>query len=269
MAEPACAYIDLTARLRTWADSCSMDMSAARLRVVYERLLARMDSAAPLRWVVRGGRAIDLRFGGHARRSADLDVSLADTALAGLAQLRQPLSEVCHTDLGDGWTMTLTRLQRSLVAGIGVVGYQAWLAAAYDARPFGEVSLDVSSARTSAISPEILIVPEMLADARLRVAAVRPEVQIAEKVHAFTRPYRSPGPRPRSYDLVDAVALVLFTEPSRYAGAAVAGAEDTRDIAGVSPHPARHVVGRWTELLHRAVHPDGAASGERNVVPGP
>ena len=48
--------------------------------------------------------------------------------------------------------------------------------------------------------------------------------------------------------------------------AATAGTEDARHIAGISPYPARHVGGRWLERLHRAVYPDGVASGERNVV---
>jgi hypothetical protein len=226
---------DLAARIRTWADAHGVDAGAACLRVVHERLLARMDSTSPLRWIVRGGRAIDLRFGGRARRTADLDLSVADTTLAGLTEVRQLLSEVCHADIGDGWTITIQRLRRSLVEGIGVVGYKAWLAAAYDARPFGEVSLDVSRAHTSAIRPEVLSVPEMLTDARLRVAMVRPEVQIAEKVHAFTRPYRGARPRPRSYDLVDAVALALFREPDL--ATLRAAAQETFDDRGTHALP--------------------------------
>lgn len=191
-----------------------MGARAARLRLAYERLLERMDAVSPLLWVVRGGRAIDLRFDGRARPTVDLDVCLADIAPAHMTELRQLLSEVCQTDLGDGWTIMLTRLQRSLVRGVGLVGFKAWLAACYGARPFEELSVDVSAkACTPTIRPEVLSVPGMLADARLRVAVVRPEVQIAEKVHAITWPYGAAMPRARSYDLVDAVALVLAGEP--------------------------------------------------------
>lgn len=162
------AYHDLAARLQTWADAHGKDASAARLRLAYERLLARMHAASPLQWVVRGGRAIDLRFNGRARRTVDLDVSVADTTLIGLTELRQLLSEVCQTDLGDGWSITLTRLQRSVVEDIGVVGFKAWLAARYDAWPFEEFSFDVSKAYTATIRPEVLSVLQMLGDARLR-----------------------------------------------------------------------------------------------------
>lgn len=233
LTEPSGACQDLTLRLRTWADAHSTEPSAARLRLAYERLLARMDAASPLLWLVRGGRAIDLRFEGRARRTVDLDVSVADTAPLGLAELRLLLSQVCQTDVGDGWAITLARLQRSLVKGIGVVGFKAWLAVRYDARPFGEISLDVSKTYTSTIRPETLSVPGMLADARLRVAVVRPEVQIAEKVHTFTRP-QGAKPTARSYDLVDAVALVLAEELD-LATLRTAAEETFRDRSAHSP----------------------------------
>jgi hypothetical protein len=200
-------------RLRTWADAHGTDMDAARRRVVYERLLARMDAVAPLQWVVRGSRAIDLRFGGRARRTFDLDVSMADAPPIVLDQVRQMLLEICQADLADGWSIRPTRLQRSLVRGIGVVGFKAWLSAAHDGQPFGEFPVDVSKTQASSIRPDVLSVPGMLTGAELRVVVVRPEVQIAEKVHAFTRPYATDKPRARSYDLVDAVALVLAAEP--------------------------------------------------------
>jgi hypothetical protein len=211
-AEPSRTYQDLTARLLTWADAHGVDAGAARLRLVHERLLARMDAAGPLRWVVRGGRAIDVHFDGSARPTADLDVSVADTSQTALAEVRHLVDEVCHTDLGDGWSIALMRVGRSLVEGVGVVGFKAWLGSTYDDQPFEEFSLDVSKKNTSTIRPEVLSMRGMLTDARLRVVVVRPELLIAEKVHAFTRPYTGAKPRARSHDLVDAVALALTGE---------------------------------------------------------
>jgi hypothetical protein len=211
LAERRDACDALTDGLRAWAAAHGTDVDAARWRVVYERLLARMDAAAPLRWVVRGGRAIDLRLEGKARRGYDLDVCLADAEPGPLEQLRRTLIAICQTDLADGWDFTLTRLQRSLVQGIGVVGFKAYVAAAHDGVAMGDFPVDVSRA-TAPGATEVLSVPAMLNGPRLRVVAVRPEVLIAEKVHAFTRPYPAGKPRPRSHDLVDAVALVLGCE---------------------------------------------------------
>ena len=202
------AAADLTARLQAWADVRDTDLGAARLRVVHERLLARMDMVAPLRWVVRGSRAIDLRLDGRARRTADLDVSMARTAASHLTALSQLLTGVCQADTGDGWRLTVIEVDRSLVKGIGVVGFKAWLAAEHDSRPFGEFAVDVSTAAPLTIGPLVLSVPDMLTGAPLRITVVRPEVQIAEKVHAITRPVPAGQPRARAQDLVDAVAMV-------------------------------------------------------------
>jgi hypothetical protein len=167
-----------------------------------------MDAAASLHWVVRGGRAIDLRLRGRARRGYDLDICPAHTEPGPLEQLRRTLLTICTTDLADGWNFTLIRLERSLVAGIGVVGFKAHLAAAFGGVPLGDFPVDVSRA-TAPSATEVLRVPAMLTGPPLRVVVVRPEIVIAEKVHACTRPYAAAKPRPRSHDLVDAVALVL------------------------------------------------------------
>jgi hypothetical protein len=194
--EPSLAYQNITTRLLTWASAHRVDAGAARLRLVHERLLARMDAARPLRWVVRGGRAIDLRFDGRARPTADLDVSVADAAQTTLVEVRQLISETCRTDLGDGWCFTLMRVGRSLVENVGVVVF----------------SVDVSKKNMSTVRPEALSVPAMLTDAHVRAVVARLEFLIAEKVHAFTRPYVRARPRARSHDLVDAVALALDKE---------------------------------------------------------
>jgi hypothetical protein len=239
LAERRDAGYALADGLRAWAAAHGTDVDAARWRVVYERLLARMDAAAPLRWVVRGGRAIDLRLGGRARRAYDLDVCLADGEVGPLGQLRRTLLTICQTDLADGWGFTLTGLHRSLVQGIGVVGFKAHVAAAHDGVPVGDFPVDVSRAAAPDTATEVLGVPAMLTGSRLRVVVVRPEVLIAEKVHAMTRPYPAGKPRPRSHDLVDAVALVLACEPDLAALRAAAektfGDRATHTIPGALP----------------------------------
>jgi hypothetical protein len=151
-----------------------------------------MDVVLPLLWTVRGGRAIDLRLDERARRTADLDVSLTGMAPPDLSGVRQLLTDVCRSDIGDGWHLAVTRLDRSLVKGAGVVGYKARLTAHHQSRPFGESSLDVSRASPLSIATLVLQVPEMLTGRLVRVAVVRPAVQVAEKFA------RSPGPSPRA-----------------------------------------------------------------------
>jgi hypothetical protein len=200
-------------QLQVWADANGVDIAAARLRLFHERLLARMDIVAPLEWVVRGGRAIDLRLAGRCRMTADLDVSMAGTSTPDMTSLQRLLTEICEADAGDGWRIALSRVHPSLVLGIGVVGYKAWLVAACGHGPGQEFSLDVSREGQAGTAAMVLSVPSMLTGAPLRVAVVRPELQIAEKVHAITRPYPAGERRARSYDLVDAVAMVVAEKP--------------------------------------------------------
>lgn len=63
----------LEARLNATADDRS-GISRLRKRVVFERLLARLQVAAPGTWVLKGGFALELRLGGAARTTRDIDI---------------------------------------------------------------------------------------------------------------------------------------------------------------------------------------------------
>ncbi len=52
-------------------------LSRLRKMVVRDRLLARLLHAAPDRWIVKGGVALDLRLGVLAKSTKDLDVDVA------------------------------------------------------------------------------------------------------------------------------------------------------------------------------------------------
>ena len=67
-------------------------MSLARLRkeVAFDRLLARLLVVAPGRWVLKGGLALDFRFGERARTTRDIDL-----AIAGGRMARRPRCLTC------------------------------------------------------------------------------------------------------------------------------------------------------------------------------
>jgi hypothetical protein len=225
-----------------------------------------MDVALPLRWTVRGGRAIDLRLDGRARRTADLDVSLTGMAPPDLSGVRQLLTDVCRPDIGDGWHLAVTQLDRSLVKGAGVVGYKARLTAHHQSRPFGEFSLDISRASPLSIATLVLQVPEMLTGRLVRVAVVRPEVQVAEKVHAVTRPFPAGARRTRSHDLVDAVAMVLAEELDL--AVLRSAAQETFRARGTHPLPLRlgTVPAGWETAFHQ--HGGGYGLAELTTAHG-
>ena len=50
-------------------------MVRLRKLVVFERLLSRLLVVAPERWVLKGGVALDFRFGERARATVGLDLA--------------------------------------------------------------------------------------------------------------------------------------------------------------------------------------------------
>lgn len=64
-------------------------VSRLRKRVVFERLLARLQAVAPDSWYLKGGFALELRLGGQARstcsQTAEINCSNGNTATRTLA----------------------------------------------------------------------------------------------------------------------------------------------------------------------------------------
>lgn len=50
-------------------------LTRQRKLVVFDRLLARLLVAAPDRWIIKGGLALDLRLGDRARTTRDMDLA--------------------------------------------------------------------------------------------------------------------------------------------------------------------------------------------------
>ena len=63
----------LESRLKA-ARTDAVGISRLRKRVVFERLIARLNEIAPDAWVLKGGFALELRLGAQARTTKDVDV---------------------------------------------------------------------------------------------------------------------------------------------------------------------------------------------------
>ncbi len=77
-ATPAAFRTALEVRLLAHSKATSLSLDRLRKQVVFERLLARLLVAAPDRWVLKGGFALDLRLGARARPTRDLDLARGD-----------------------------------------------------------------------------------------------------------------------------------------------------------------------------------------------
>lgn len=229
LAEAPASHRVIDAGLANWAGARGVGLGFSRRRLVCERLWARLESAVPGEWVVRGGRAIDYRFDGRVRPTFDLDLVPAAAPPVSLGRLREHLKEIVRSDVGDGWRFSLARLQRSIVPNVGVVGFKAFVRAEYDGHPFDDLTVDLSKVDGPRFPAESLEVPSMLGGLRLPVWVVRPEVQIAEKVRTLT----VRRTKMRSFDLVDCVALILAQQPDPLL--LRAAAEETFRMCGTHP----------------------------------
>ena len=159
----------------------------------------------------KGGLALDYRLGRKARTTMDIDLAGPggeDAATADLLATQE-------LDLGDHFSFAIERTAKldQLVEGAAV---RYHVRADLAGRLFEEFLLDVGFDFPSGWEPDRLHGPDLLAFADIEpvVAPSLPlELQIAEKVHAYTRGYgRSGMASTRVKDLVD-LALIASASP--------------------------------------------------------
>lgn len=102
---PAAFRQALEARLRAVAAARGAPINAVRLKLVMERLLARLFAKPDVPWLLKGGYAMELRYRPRARTTKDIDLSMTvlDEA-APKARLERVLDELqgaAATSLGD------------------------------------------------------------------------------------------------------------------------------------------------------------------------
>ncbi len=196
---------------RLLALSRSQGSSLVRLRkeVAFDRLLARLLIAAPGRWVLKGGLAFDYRFGTRARTTKDMDLAGA----AGEEVATSDLLAAADLDMGDYFSFSIERTAKldQLVEGAAV---RYHVRADLGARRFEDFIVDIGFDLPPGWEPEVLIGPDLLSFAGIDPVAAPSlplEVQVAEKVHAYTRGYGVDGVgSTRVKDIVD-LALVAST----------------------------------------------------------
>jgi len=185
--------------------------SLVRLRksVAFDRLLARLFAVAPDRWVLKGGLALDYRLGAKARTTMDIDLAGPGGEDAATADLLA----TGELDLGDHFSFAIERTAKldQLVEGSAV---RYHVRADLAGRLFEEFLLDVGFDFPTGWEPETLHGPDLLAFADIEpveAPSLPLELQIAEKVHAYTRGYGQSGmASTRVKDLVD-LALIAST----------------------------------------------------------
>jgi len=87
----------LEQRLLTRSQATGISLDRLRRRVLFERIVARLQAAEPGLWVIKGGMALEVRLRDDARLTKDLDLGLRAEVRDG-AQLEDRLIEALTVD---------------------------------------------------------------------------------------------------------------------------------------------------------------------------
>jgi hypothetical protein len=193
-------------RLLARSSETGLSLSRLRKEVAFDRMLARLLDVAPGRWVLKGGLALDYRFGDRARTTRDVDLAMA----GGEEGATAALLDAQAADLGDFFVFTIAQTAKldELQEG-AAVRYR--VRAELAGRLFEEFVIDVGFDIPPETGVEVLRGPDLLGFAEIppvEAPALALELQVAEKLHAYTRGYGQAGVKStRVKDLVDLVLI--------------------------------------------------------------
>jgi len=175
----------LETRIASMSRQSGRSLARIRKEIVFDRFLARLVEVAPGKWVLKGGLALDYRFGDRARTTKDIDLATA----GGEAGATTDLLAVQAADVGDYFVFAIERTNQTDDPDGGfAVRYHVRVELA--ARIFDEFVLDVGFDPPD--EADELQGPNLLEFAGLPpvvAPAIPLELQVAEKVHAYSRTY--------------------------------------------------------------------------------
>ena len=194
-------------RLKSLAVDDPARLARYRKRVVFDRLLARLVTAAPSAWVLKGGFALDLRLADRARTTKDVDLAWRTEE----HDLLDALLDAAGRDLDDYFVFSLERADAApdLLGG----AHRFRVTASLAGRPFEAFVLDVGTHEGPLAGEDLLTTPDLLGFAgipRVTVPTLPLAAQVAEKLHAYTRTYDGGRGSTRTKDLVDLALIAEF-----------------------------------------------------------
>jgi len=191
-------------RLRAISLENGVPLVRLRKMVAFDRFLARLLQGRPGAWVVKGGLALQLRLADRARTTKDIDVAL----MAPCPDLHQALVHAALLDLGDWFQFEVEQPEMELPIGaVGEARYR--VRGLIDGRRFETFHIDIGWGDPLVEPVDALPTPALLAFADIPptpVPCYPLTQQIAEKLHAYTRPHVA-GESSRVKDLVDILLM--------------------------------------------------------------
>lgn len=240
----------LEERLRQQAVQTGTPLIRLRKMVAFERFLARLTATAPEQWVLKGGLALQLRLGNRARTTMDIDLLWRQSPSVG--EVHQLLVQSALFEMGDWFSFEVSLPTAN-------TPWRFDVRSLLDGRLFEGFHVDVATEDPLEEPAEMLAAPALLEFAGISptvVPAYPVAQQIAEKVHAWTRPYTS-GQSSRIKDCVD---ILLLAQQGRLQASRLFNALQTTFRSRAThplPESLPHIPKQWQTELRRMVRQTG------------
>lgn len=200
----------LEARIRNESSAGGLSPDRLRRRVMFQRIVTRLQLAEPGRWVVKGGMAMEVRLADGARLTKDLDLGLRDRGVEAGDLRDRIIDALGRDDDGDGFRFAVRAPARMMEHGGGQPTWRVPVAVELAGRSFGAIKLDVSPRAHELDATDLVPLPNTLAFAGIGAAEVEivdAHRHAAEKLHAMLEDF---GERENSRvrDLADLMLLL-------------------------------------------------------------
>jgi len=206
---PKALRVALENRLLARSQDTGISLDRLRRRVLFERILARLQVAEPGLWVLKGGMALEVRLRDDARLTKDLDLGLrAD--LVDVVDLEERLIGALSVELaGDRFVLTVSSVRRMAEDDGGRSTWRAQVSATLAGTMFGGLQIDVSARANELDSTDLMTIPNSMEFAGIespQVEVVDLQRHVAEKFHGMLKVFDD-RINTRVRDLIDLVLL--------------------------------------------------------------
>lgn len=254
---PAAFRQALEQRLANSARDRGTSLDRLRRRLVFERILVRLELDAPGFWVLKGGMALELRWREAARTTRDLDLvtRLPNLEPGDGEPLRRLVIRALEADLEqDGFRFVVGTPQPLATDDAGRPGWRLPVRGDLAGRQFASVSVDIVARADEIAGTERITLTNGLSFAAFPshdFETIDPAQHFAEKLHALTRDYGRENSRVR--DLVDIVMLheqgLLEGHDLMAAARHVFDLRGTHELPDELPDPPDFWRGRYDQLV--------------------
>jgi hypothetical protein len=246
--------------LTEWAKDEGVTAGRLRRRVAVVVVAAMLDDVkddnGDRRFVVKGGSALEMRFGSKARTSKDLD-----------AIYRGPLTEAVGTverAVGIGWqgfAGRVVKVETVRVPGLPVQPVRFQVKLTYLAKNFITLPIEVAAPEGHALANVDAVTIAPLDPVGLpvppNVSCLSIPYQMAQKLHACTDPLDGERPNERARDLADLILLADLLSDHRFPEVRAACVEIFELRARHGWPPTVAAPNSWGRLWELIVEEDG------------